>query len=195
LIYPSQYADDMTAVTAHDVARVLRNRYPGLPDVKLHKLLYYCQGVHLAHCGEPLFRDSISAWDMGPVVTSLWHREKDGEATPPPQPLDEAQLNTVEYVLSHYGSMNGRELATLTHNEDPWLRGDAERKRLGQGGARIKEEWIQEYFSAALAADSDEGILSDDDILHALAHAERWTDRPARPDNYDSLASWASRRA
>jgi uncharacterized phage-associated protein len=185
----------MTATTAHDVAAALRERYPGLPDVKLHKLLYYCQGVHLAQCGEPLFRDTISAWDMGPVVGTLWRQEKANEPASPPQPLDRAQLNTVEYVLSHYGSMNGRELAVLTHNEAPWLRGDAERKLRGQQRARIKEEWIREYFEDALAADTDEGILSDDEIVQALAGAERRDDRPARPETYESLASWARRSA
>jgi uncharacterized phage-associated protein len=38
---------------------------------KLHKLLYYCQGHHLATFGLPLFDESISAWDMGPVVGTL----------------------------------------------------------------------------------------------------------------------------
>jgi hypothetical protein len=35
-------------VSAHDVAAALRARLPDLPTKKLHKLLYYCQGHHLA---------------------------------------------------------------------------------------------------------------------------------------------------
>src|SRR5436305_1274853 len=71
-------------VSAHDVAVVLRERLPGLPVKKLHKLLYYCQGHHLAAFGEPQFGETISAWDMGPVVGTLWKQEKDGEPAPVP---------------------------------------------------------------------------------------------------------------
>ena len=63
-------------VPAHDVADALRERLPGLRTKKLHKLLYYCQGHHLAVFDEPLFRETISAWDMGPVVGELWKAEQ-----------------------------------------------------------------------------------------------------------------------
>jgi uncharacterized phage-associated protein len=46
------------AVSARDVAAALRERLPALGKVKLHKLLYYCQGHHLATFGVPLFRKS-----------------------------------------------------------------------------------------------------------------------------------------
>jgi len=63
-------------VPARDVAAEIRRRLPGVGVKKLHKLLYYCQGHHLAAFGAPLFSQSISAWDMGPVVGELWHEEK-----------------------------------------------------------------------------------------------------------------------
>jgi hypothetical protein len=49
-------------VSAHDVAAELRARQPGMPVKKLHKLLYYCQGHHLAVHGEPLFRERFDEW-------------------------------------------------------------------------------------------------------------------------------------
>ena len=66
-----------TSVSARDVAAVLRDRLPGLGTTKLHKLLYYCQGHHLAAFGEPLFAETISAWDNGPVVGTVWRAEKE----------------------------------------------------------------------------------------------------------------------
>ncbi len=60
----------MTA-SAHDIASALRERLPGIGKKKLHKLLYYCQGHHLATFGRPLFSEQIYAWDMGPVVAAL----------------------------------------------------------------------------------------------------------------------------
>ena len=58
----------MSPVSAHDVAAELRRQLPGLPTKKLHKLLYHCQGHHLAHFSEPLVAEAVMAWDMGPVV-------------------------------------------------------------------------------------------------------------------------------
>jgi hypothetical protein len=84
--------EDMTLLSAHDVAAVLRDRLPGLPTKKLHKLLYYCQGHHLATFDAPLFRETILAWGMGPVVASLWRQEKAGAAPAKLAGLDEVQL-------------------------------------------------------------------------------------------------------
>ena len=90
----SQYSPAM-AVSAHDVARALRARLPGIGALKLQKLLYYCQGHHLAATGEPLFTEAIKAWDNGPVVGQLWHAERHGEPEPPAHDLTEGQLNTI----------------------------------------------------------------------------------------------------
>ena len=70
------------AATAHTIAAELRRRLPGLGAKKLHKLLYYCQGHHLATFNRALFDETISAWDMGPVVGTLWRQEKDGDIPP-----------------------------------------------------------------------------------------------------------------
>lgn len=111
---------DVPAPSAHDVAAELRRRLPGLPTKKLHKLLYYCQGHHLATFSRPLFSESISAHHMGPVVAQLWYREKNREEPPPPTPLDEGQLNSMGYVVSRYGALTGKDLELLTHSEAPW---------------------------------------------------------------------------
>src|SRR5690348_1494995 len=102
------YAGGMI-LSAHDVAAALRERYPGLPQVKLQKLLYYCQGHHLAATGQALFGEEIQAWEMGPVVPELWRAEKaEGPKQCYPE-LNEAQANTIGYVLSRYGSLTGKD--------------------------------------------------------------------------------------
>lgn len=141
-------------LSAHDVAAVLRDRLPGLGKKKLHKLLYYCQGHHLATFGEPLFGETISAWDMGPVVGTLWHDEKEGDAPGVHRELDEAALNTIGYVLSRYGALTGQDLENLTHSEEPWRMADSTRRH--RESARIEPEWITRYFRANGATDSDE---------------------------------------
>src|SRR6476661_9477765 len=146
------YPASMT-LSARDVAAALRDRLPGLPTKKLHKLLYYCQGHHLAVFDEPLFSETISAWDMGPVVGTLWHEEKHGDVSRDRREMDEAQLNTVGYVLSRYGALTGKDLENLTHGEEPWRLADSGR-RPGES-APIKPEWIKQYFRTSGSADAE----------------------------------------
>jgi uncharacterized phage-associated protein len=107
----------MTTIQAQQVAAELRRRLPGVGVKKLHKLLYYCQGHHLATFDEPLFIESISAWDMGPVVGQLWKSEKDHGIAVEDAVLDEAVLNTVGYVAgprqSRFHALRRRSIGLL----------------------------------------------------------------------------------
>ncbi|WP_371409376.1 Panacea domain-containing protein [Micromonospora zamorensis] len=138
------------AATAHTIAAELRRRLPGLGTKKLHKLLYYCQGHHLATFNRALFDETISAWDMGPVVGTLWRQEKDGEVPAFDAELGEAELNTVGYVISRYGNLTGNDLEHLTHSETPWRL--ANTSRSPGGSVPIRHEWIKGYFQTEGAA-------------------------------------------
>lgn len=176
-----------SSVSAHDVARELRRRSPGLGVKKLHKLLYYAQGHHLAATGAPLFVESVSAWDMGPVVGQLWRREKDGEPPPPEALLDEAGLNTVGYVTSRYGSLSGLDLEHLTHSEDPWRLAD-QRRRPGES-VRMELSTMRQYFAAASASvdDGDELHLDSGAVSEWLSGATTRRDEAVRADEPESL--------
>ena len=180
-------------VSARDVAAALRERQPDLGRVQVHKLLYFAQGHHLATFGQPLFCDTIYAWDMGPVVPTLWHEEKTGDAwyqgvgeeTYAP-PLGEAELNTVGYVLSRYGRLSGKDLENLSHNQDPWL--DANERRMPGGSVRIEVDAIREYFTAAEDTGDDDGIrLDSDEVRKLLAGSEERLKLPLQEDDLDEL--------
>jgi len=110
----------MTAVSAHDVAAAIRERLPGVPKVKLHKLLYLAQGFHLAQVGEPLFREDIEAWRHGPVVAELWHAERYEPERREAEEMDNRQLNSIGYVCSRYGRNSGGDLESITHEHAAW---------------------------------------------------------------------------
>jgi uncharacterized phage-associated protein len=169
----------MTA-SAHDIAAALRDRLPGLGQKQLHKLLYYCQGHHLAALGRPIFSENIYAWDMGPVVASLWRDERDQTPRPQPHPLGEAELNTIGYVVSRYGGLTGNDLERLTHSEEPWCAGD--RRRAGGGSDRIEREWLTDFFVAdgRLDPDSGEPVPDPDDV-------KAWLDDAAIPSSEGSI--------
>jgi uncharacterized phage-associated protein len=175
-------------VSAHDVAAELRRRHPGLPTVKLHKLLYYCQGHHLATFGVPLFTESISAWDMGPVVGGLWYAERAGHPADPATSLDEAGLNTVGYVLSRYGALSGRDLYHLTHSEAPWRLADAGRSP--GTSVRIPTSSIEGYFRSAAGPDEDEETVLDGGVVAEwLKDAARTRDAAGPPDKPEDLVA------
>jgi uncharacterized phage-associated protein len=180
-------------VSAHDVVAELRRRLPSLPIKKAHKLLYLCQGHHLATFGVPLFGERIAAWDMGPVVERVWKAEREGWEVPAAVALDEAALNTVGYVISRYGALTGKDLEIMTHGEAPWRLADA--TRMPGGSAFIRPEWMIEYFRTDGAP--DDGI---DEPLDSAA-VSAWLSKapsaePADNDAVDTRASlhrWATR--
>lgn len=106
--------------SARDVAGAIRDLCQGSPgNVKVHKLLYYCQAWHALWTGEPLFKERIEAWKMGPVVADLWREEKYDQPLPP-SPLTNDEMRTVRYVIGRYGQRWGNELIGATHAEAPW---------------------------------------------------------------------------
>jgi uncharacterized phage-associated protein len=164
---------------------------PGVPVKKLHKLLYYCQGWHAGTFGQPLFTESISAWDMGPVVGQLWYAEKQhGTRQAVEQRLDEAALNTIGFVLSRYGALSGAELERLTHSEPPWL--EADQCRAPRGSQRIELSSLQRFFSAAAdEEDTLEPELDVDAVASWMADAKNGP--PAGQFHTDTPASLRAR--
>lgn len=172
--------------SAHVVAAELRRRVPGLGVKKLHKLLYYCQGHHLGSLGEPLFREPVSAWDMGPVVGSLWFEERQGLRAEAER-LAEAQLNTIGYVVSRYGALSGADLERLTHSEAPWQ--DADRARRPGASAKISTDALASYFQDAQWDDDEqETLLPDSEVLSRwLKETTDVRDVARKPDSLEEL--------
>jgi len=200
---PSPYPPGMTT-TVGEVAAEIRRAVPTARSSKwkLHKLLYFCQGHHLAQLGEPLFSDALVAWDDGPVVSSLWGAEKHA----PPvdvgarsrSTLDEAALNTIGYVLSRYGRLSARDLVSLTHSQAPWQDADAERQRRGARSAPIAHEALRIYFSDPIDMDSDaefsEPQVGEAAVAAFLEEARKVSGQSVAPDNYARLRALAAAR-
>lgn len=133
-------------VSAHDVARELRERLPdGTGVTKIHKLLYYCQGWHLSWAGRPLFYEPIEAWPKGPVVAVLWADEKHDRGRPSPSAVEDDGMATIDYVLGRYGRFTGKELIRLTHLEDPW-RDATENESDPDPSPQITNQALQSWF-------------------------------------------------
>lgn len=108
------------APSTRKVAAEIRRRRSGIGKARLHKLLYYVQGYHLAWRGSPAFDDDLEAWQKGPVVAALWHAEKGGCLVKSSEAPPELVCNVITYVLGRVGHRSGPELIAATHAEAPW---------------------------------------------------------------------------
>ncbi len=118
---------------AINVARyILTKENPEIGEVitnlKLQKLLYYCQGFSLAINEKKLFSEKIYAWQHGPVVQEVYYEYKNNGSKPilnksqasDTDALSPAEKELVDNVYNVYGQFSAWKLREMTHNEDPW---------------------------------------------------------------------------
>lgn len=99
-----------------------------ISNLKLQKLVYYCQGFYLAMYDAPLFKEPIVAWEHGPVVESLYHAYKKygtgAIALPDYIDFSKYSENTEELIKEVYklfGQFSAWKLRNMTHEEPTWL--------------------------------------------------------------------------
>ena len=115
-----------------------------LTNLKLQKLLYYAQGMHLGYYGKKLFDEPILAWSYGPVVKSVYEQYKqngdDGikEFEFPVENFTDEEEDTLQFTDDAFGQFSAWKLVEMTHNETPW-------KNTARGDA-IVVDTIKDYF-------------------------------------------------
>lgn len=138
---------------AKDIARVLEYigiHYEGEPigKTRLLKLLYLAQGHAFGELGHGLFRNSIDAWDFGPVVAVVYEgydkvvekTERDGitgiQLTP-------EEMDLILDVWNQYHGYNATELVEKTHEPGaPWR----DTYKYGVKNLTIPDDLIAEFF-------------------------------------------------
>lgn len=164
---------------AIDVAKYIRSRRFLLGEVQLQKLLYYVQAWSLVWDGQPLFRERIEAWKLGPVVPALRHMP---EWIGNEDALSAEEQATVDAVLEYY-HQTGSDLIGLTHSEGPWQEVWGDRRPNDRCSDEIPHNLMRRYYTAK--ALRDEGprrragvpATADDDEVLAIAEANalRWS--------------------
>lgn len=96
-------------------------------NLKVQKLLYYAQGVHLALYKQPLFKEEILSWQYGPVVPEVYGEFKQygSGAIPYPEGFDfsifsEEAMEVLTEVHAVYGQFSAIKLMNMTHDEPPY---------------------------------------------------------------------------
>lgn len=98
-----------------------------MTNMKVQKLLYYAQSLHLALYNEPLFEAEIQAWRYGPVCPPAYKFYSEFEAKQLPIPQQESLLQLpsekkelLEETWEYFGSYHAYGLSDMTHGEFPW---------------------------------------------------------------------------
>lgn len=128
-----------------------------ISNLKMQKLVYYAQGIHLAMFDKPLFDEDVRAWEHGPVVESLYHEfKKFGSSAIEPDfknsDLDifsEEQKEMLKDVYDTFGQFSAWRLRDMTHQEKPWVETT---KRGKIKGGIISQDIMNDYFKTQLIA-------------------------------------------
>lgn len=99
-----------------------------MTNMKVQKLLYYAQSLHLALYDESLFDEEIQAWRYGPVCPPAYKFYSQFEAEQLPIPDKEESLQAIpeeiksllEEVWEYFGGYHAYRLSDMTHGEFPW---------------------------------------------------------------------------
>ena len=143
-------------VSVHDVAAAVVDRLGSITTMKLEKLVYYCQGWHLARHGSPIFDDAIEAWRQGPVVKALFdeHRKQFTVSSWPggdTSRLSSEQVATIDWVTREYGRFSAVELSKMTHNELPWRAARAGLPDSAPSSNPLSVDIMKTYYARQLA--------------------------------------------
>jgi uncharacterized phage-associated protein len=131
--------------------------------MKLQKMLYFAQGVHLVlNDRRPLFDDKFQAWKYGPVIPSIYQEYKlfgsqpildtellrlFGSDFPVSDVLDASAEKTVEITWNNTKDIDAGKLSNWTHLEgSPWFKYYQE----GINDIIIPNEEIANYFTQFL---------------------------------------------
>ena len=120
-----------------------------ITNLKLNKLLYYTQGCFLSRTGHPFFDEQIEAWELGPIVPSVYKKYHVCGSSPI-EYVDEnyshrifslEEKEAMIDVMREYGCYTGSALIGLIRAKDtPWSKAFAQEK------AVLANEDIKAYF-------------------------------------------------
>ena len=145
-----------------------------ISNLKLQKLVYFAQGLHLAMQGQPLFSDPIEAWDHGPVVPGLYHafKHRGNRAIEPPEQFEADDYlpevrEILDAVLTVYGQFSAWKLRDITHGEPPW--------RDTPLNGEISHEALRDFFSTVVDAGRENRAIPGDPVwpTNSFKHQRR----------------------
>jgi len=124
-----------------------------MTNLRLNKILYFAQIVSILEHGKPLFHDDFEAWNLGPVIPSVYHKYKAYADAPikSSESIDYSVFSAEEIrllfdIFSLYKNLATSRLVELSHQPNgPWHRAYAN----GVGKKIIPLEEIAQFYRQA----------------------------------------------
>lgn len=124
--------------TAFDIAKYFlyksqQDNQELISNMKLQKLLYYAQGLHLVFFNKPLFSQKIYAWTYGPVVKEIYHyyKEHGSQGIPADENfsvslIDDSTKDFLDEIYSVFGQFSAIRLMEISHADTCWKNASSE---------------------------------------------------------------------
>lgn len=111
------------AVANYFIALGLHENEDYMTNLRLNKLMYFAQACCLSMHGTPLFDEKIEAWDLGPVIPSIYRKYKHMEKRPIERTdpdfsikfFSDEELQLLSAVMVEYGKYSTSGLVNLSH--------------------------------------------------------------------------------
>ena len=134
---------------ALDIARYIinheNNKHRSITNLRLQKLLYFCQGAVITKTnGELCFEEDIEAWTYGPVVPCVYKEfcsyyffdiPSEGNAITP------KYKEVIDSTLDEAARMSTSTLVDISHCQTPWAKTYSEGKK-----KVIEKSLLIDYF-------------------------------------------------
>lgn len=133
-----------------------------LTQMKLQKMVYFAQGIHLALYKEPLVKETFQAWKYGPVIPVIYHTYKYYGSSPINDTewvltlhedemtlslLNDNARESIDYTWDLLKDTNAVKLSNWTHTDgSPWAKNYSE----GINETFIPNDDIRHYFEQFL---------------------------------------------
>lgn len=119
-----------------------------ITNLTLQKMLYYVQGYYLKKYNEPMFDNTMEAWQYGPVVPDVYFIYKDnrkevikGVAMKDEKVISKEDKIFLNSLLQQLIKINPWALVRKTHSEKPW-----DKNFINEMNVEIPISDMEEYF-------------------------------------------------
>lgn len=186
-----------------DIAKYLielcHGRQVTISHLKLQKLMFYSQAMHLSLFNEELFADKILAWDHGPAVSQVYasycHHGSGLIPNPAAFDVDKAlaanEAESVKRTMEAHGHKAAWDLRNQSHNEPIWKN---HRKECDAGdGSEITSREIMDHFKQDHA--TEEYISSYIEDAKASLGKDNLVAMPEHINSATAFSDWISQEA
>lgn len=169
--------DDIMARKAIEIAKwFIKNEYDNPRNtlegnMKLQKLLYFAQLIHLYKYRKPLFSDEIYAFEHGSVIETVRqeykcnHQALVKDAYNSVDDFSDQELETLNITADIFGDADAEELSELNHLQKSW------RKRFNDS------KIMDNYYVKELGVITVEDMMEDLDNIKQIMEAYEMTCR------------------